>query len=336
MADAIPMIRAMGLVPAVRWLVVNGRAPDKLLRAAGLSSAPFGDPFRPVPLLAVGKLLRGLGETEGPDIACRIVAEANIVELALLGRVALGARTPTEALARIATALPLFCSHEHLSLRPGAGGLVVRHSYAGRFDAATEHLMLQYAVAMADRLCAMTGALAPRLDLVEIPPHPEFGVEHLRPWFGAGVVATPGHGICLLIREDLAERPFPIVARDRMAGARPLDMVPLRGDGTFSGSAATMIASMLEDGIPTIADLAAAAGTSIRTFQRRLGDEGNSFSGLLGRVREAEARKRLAGGDAKVSSVAAELGYARQASLTRAMRRWTGVPPTKFRRSVAG
>lgn len=336
MAHAVPMIRAMSLIPAVRWLVANGRAVEALLRSVDLASAPFGDPLRPVPLLHVGALLRKIAQAEGPDIACRIVAEASVLELTLLGRVALGTRTPAEALTRIATALPLFCSHEHLSLHPEPGGLLVRHSYAVRFDPETEHLMLQYAVAMADRLCGMTGAASPRLARVEIPPHPDCGVQHLRRWFGAGVSAKAGHAIGISIGGDVADLQFPTIARDRMLGSRTLDMVPLRGDGSFAGSVRIMLASLLEDGVPSIGQLAAASGTSLRTLQRRLGDEGTSFSALLEEVRQSRARQRLAAANTTVSSVAAELGYARQASLTRAMRRWTGMPPQRFRERIVG
>ena len=307
-----------------------------MLRQVGLGTAPFGDPLRPVSLLSVGSLLRAIAQAEGPDIACRIVAEASLLELALLGRVALGTQTPAEAISRISAALPLFCSHEHLSLQLGGAGLLVRHSYAVSFEPETEHLMLQYAVAMTDRLCAMTGAAAPRLARIEIPPHPEHGVAHLRRWFGPGIVFKPGHGITVAIERDVANRQFLTIARDRMLGQRPPEMVPLRGDGSFAGSVRIMLASMLEDGVPSIQQLAAASGTTVRTLQRRLGDEGTSFSALLEQVRQSKALTRLAEGDATVVSIAAELGYARQASLTRAMIRWTGVPPTRFRDHAVG
>lgn len=331
MAHAVPMIRVMSLVPAVRWLAANGRAVEPPLRSADLASVPFSDPLRPVPLLKVGALLRTIAQAEGPDIPCRIVAEADVLELALLGRVALGTRTPSEALARIAASLPLFCSHEHLSLHPEPKRLVVRHSYAVRFEPTTEHLMLQYAVAMADRLCAMTGASAPRLARIEIPPHPECGIEHLRRWLGPGTFGRAGHAISISIDRDIAERPFSSIARDRMRGKRPPDMIPLRGDGSLSGSARIILASMLEDGVPSIGQLAAAAGTSVRTLQRWLLEEGTTFSALLEQVRKNRAMTRLTASNTTVSSVAAELGYAYQASLTRAMRRWTGAPPSRFR-----
>jgi AraC-like DNA-binding protein len=329
------MVRALSLLPAVRWLHVNGRTSDRHLATAGLASAPFGDPFRPVSLLAAGKLLRSIASAEGPDIACRIVSEASVIELALLGRIAVGTRSPTEALTRIAAALPLFCSHEHLSQERKGDLVVVRHSYAVRFEPETEHLMLQYAAAMAERLCAMTGARTPRMERIEIPPHPESGVEHLKAWFGKAVQAKSNHAIGLHVSRSVADKTFARIGRDRMMAKRQPDILPLRTE-TFAGSAGIMLASMLEDGLPTVSGLAEAAGTSVRTLQRRLTDDGTSFSALLEHVRRQRATQRLSVGDVTVNSVAAELGYQRQSSLTRAMIRWTGAAPTSFRSQVAG
>ncbi len=335
MAHAIPMVRAMSLLPAVRWLVTNGREPDRYLAPMALSSAPYGDPLRPVPLLAAGKVLRSIAAAEGPDVPCRIVSEAGITELALIGRIAVGTRTPAEAFMRIAAALPLFCSHEHLSQERNGASVHVRHSYAVRFDPETQHLMLQYAVAMADRLCSMTGVPFNRLETIEIPPHPDAGIEHLEPWFGDRVRAKPGQAIRIVISRDVADRQFVRIGRDRMMAGNLPSVQPLRAD-TFAGSAGIMLASMLEEGLPSVSQLAQAAGTSVRTLQRRLTDDGTSFSALLEQVRQQQAKQRLAAGRETVNSVASELGYRRQSSLTRAMIRWTGEAPTRFRSRVAG
>ena len=335
MAQAIPMVRAMSLLPAVRWLVTNGKEPDRHLAPAGLSSAPFGDPLRPVPLLAAGKVLRSIASAEGPDIPCRIVSEAGITELALIGKIAVGTRSPAEALMRIAAALPLFCSHEHLSQERKGGSVEVHHSYAVRFDPETQHLMLQYAVAMADRLCGMTGARAHRLERIDIPPHPDAGVGHLEPWFGDRVRAKPGQAISIRVCGNIADRRFVRIGRDRLMAGNLPSVQPLRAE-TFAASAGIMLASMLEEGLPTVSELAEAAGTSVRTLQRRLTQDGTSFSALLEQERQLQARRRLAESRATVNSVASELGYQRQSSLTRAMIRWTGEAPTRFRNRMAG
>lgn len=330
MGHGIPLVRAMSLLPAVRWLAVNKFDGAHLFRLAKLESAPLGDPLRPVPLLSVGKLLRLIAEEAGPDVPSRIVWDTSVLELVLLGRVAVGTQTPAEALERISMALPLFCSHENLWLERGGKRIVVRHAYDARFDPTTAHLMIQYAAAMGDRLCAMTGIEASRLIEIRIPEHPLFGVEHLRPWFDCAITPISTQALTLIVNMDVANRRFPTVGRDRLESLKSMRIEPLRGDGTLAGSAKTMLGSMLEDSVPTVQDLAAAAGTSVRTLQRRLENEGTSFSALLDEVRQEAAMQRLPTGQLTVGAVAAELGYARQASLTRAVRRWAGRTPSSL------
>ena len=332
MARAVPLIRAMALVPAFRWLNQQGHPAATYMRNAGLPADPLEDPMRPVPLIHVARLVEALACVGGPDVSCRIVASASTVELAMLGRVALGTRTPIEAIERISAALPFFCSHEHLSVSRGAETVTVRHFYSASFDALAEHLLFQYAAAMADRLCAMTGSASPRLKAVRLPPHPEHGTGMLDRWFGGRVSSLPEHVLEIVIGKEVGDRRFPVAARDRFHQLMASDLTVLRGDGSLSSSALIALASMLDDGIPAISDLASVSGMSTRTLQRRLGEEGTSFSKLLEQVRRMTAMKRLTEAQSKIGIVAADLGYARQASLTRAMRRWTGKPPIRFRR----
>jgi len=80
-------------------------------------------------------------------------------------------------------------------------------------------------------------------------------------------------------------------------------------------------------GLPTIsADL----GLSVRSLQRRLDEEGVTFTGLLRAARRRVAEASLRKPKARVSDVAQALGYADSAVLTRAFRRWTGKTPRRF------
>lgn len=324
------MIRALSLLPAIRWLKAHDIESDPFLHPFGLSSAPFGDPFRPVPLLHVGGFLRAIARKEGPDVACKIVGEASTTELALLGSVALGTRTPIEAFGRISAVVPVFCSHEQLAIKVAPSGVIVWHSYTVKFDAETEHLMLQYAVAMADRLLGMTGTAGPRLAQVEMPAHPEFRLDHLDKWFGTDMRPAEGRRTRIQVDATVADKPFPRVARDRLLAGRLPALSPIRGDGRFGDSVKVMVSSMLPDGVPTVRDMAKVCGTSVRSLQRRLSQEGLAYSDLVEEVRQAQALHLLSMPHATARSVAADLGFEYQSSLTRAMLRWTGTGPKKF------
>lgn len=338
MASAIPLIRGFALMPTLLWLAEEGASIERALAEAGLSSNPITDPFRPIPLVHVAALLRNAAREHGPDLPCRVLSRSDSLEIAMLGKVALGARTPAEALGRIVAALPYYCSHEQVSFERRPGQYVVREFFAHRFDPETRHLLLQYAAAMIDRILSMTGDPTPRIARIEIPPHPTHGVGHLHRWFGDGVAETRSRGIKLVVDDRVMERTFGKVARDRL-NPRELDGgASLRGGDTFSDSVKSLLGLMIEsDEVPTMKRIVAAAGTSARTFQRQLEEEGTNFSELLADVRRSETLRRLKKRNVTIAAIATDLGYSDQASFTRAFRRWTGTPPSQFRaRTTSG
>jgi AraC-like DNA-binding protein len=332
MPSAIPLIRGFALLPTLRWLADHGVSIERALADVGLSPSPITDPFRPIPLVHVAALLRNAAREHGPDLPCRIVSETKSLEIAMLGRVALGARTPGEAFGRIVAALPHYCSHEQVSFERKDGLYVVREFFAHEFDPETRHTLLQYAAAMMDRILGMAGGPSPRFAKIEIPPHPVHKVDHLRRWFGDRVIETRSRGITVQIEAAVMERAFGKVARDRL-DPRALDgAAPLRGGEMFSDSVRAFLNSMVEnDEAPNLKRVVAAAGMSARTFQRQLEKEGARFSDLLADARRSETLKRLKERNATIAAIAADLGYSDPATFTRAFRRWTGVPPSRFR-----
>ena len=278
MPGAIPLIRGFSLLPTLGWLADQGDSIEGALSEVDLSLSPITDPFRPVPLVHVAALLRNAAQRHGPDAPCRIVSETGSLEIAMLGKVALGARSPGEAMARIVAALPYYCSHEQVSFERRAAHYVVREFFAHKFDPERQHLLLQYAAAMIDRILGMAGGPPPRFAKLEIPPHPLHQVEHLRRWFGDRVAATRSRGITVLIENRIMEGAFSKVARDRL-NPRALDgRASLRGGEAFSDSVKAFLNLMIgNDETPSMKQVVAAAGTSARTFQRQLEEEGTSF-----------------------------------------------------------
>jgi AraC-like DNA-binding protein len=104
------------------------------------------------------------------------------------------------------------------------------------------------------------------------------------------------------------------------------------GDGTLTHSARIVIAGMLTSGVPTIERLSAASGMGVRTIQRRLHAEGRTFSDLLESLRRDLALAALTKDGILAGEIAMRLGYTQQSSFTRAVRRWTGTPPTAVSR----
>ena len=114
--------------------------------------------------------------------------------------------------------------------------------------------------------------------------------------------------------------------------AKP-DYEPLEHE--FPVAIRQVVEGMMNDEVPKIASVADALGTSVRTFQRRLSDMDETFTGILETARMTSANRLIANGDLSLNQIAQELGYSDQAHFTRAFRRWTGISPAAFRRLEA-
>ncbi|MBH1974000.1 MAG: helix-turn-helix domain-containing protein [Rhodobacteraceae bacterium] len=85
---------------------------------------------------------------------------------------------------------------------------------------------------------------------------------------------------------------------------------------------------------PDLAFAADIIGMSTRTLQRRLQQCGSSYSEVLQEARFEVARSLLDGSGSKMIDVAMTAGYESQQHFSRAFRRFTGVTPTAYRRSI--
>ncbi len=79
----------------------------------------------------------------------------------------------------------------------------------------------------------------------------------------------------------------------------------------------------------TLDDAASSLGLSCRTLQRKLTASGTSLSGLLDEVRRDRAEQLVGERVLTLGEVAVKVGFAEQASFTRAWTRWFGAPPSR-------
>jgi len=78
-------------------------------------------------------------------------------------------------------------------------------------------------------------------------------------------------------------------------------------------------------------DIAASLGVSLRTMQRQLAEQQQSFRQLLDAIRQQLAEQYLANSQLSLSEITYLLGFANQANFTRAFTRWHGMPPSSYR-----
>ena len=92
-----------------------------------------------------------------------------------------------------------------------------------------------------------------------------------------------------------------------------------------------LIIERLPAGSASINAIAGELGLSSKTLERRLAEQGESFSALLDRTRFNAVTHYLEDPDMGLTQVAYLAGYTESAALVRAFKRWTGETPAKFR-----
>lgn len=91
----------------------------------------------------------------------------------------------------------------------------------------------------------------------------------------------------------------------------------------------------MQDGKPTIEEVAGYLKMSARTLHRRLEERGLLFKPLLKKTRAQLAKQYLKEGRLTLSEIALLLGYSEQSAFTRAFKQWAGQTPLKYQKQIA-
>lgn len=134
---------------------------------------------------------------------------------------------------------------------------------------------------------------------------------------------------------EASDMGLPVVARDETLCSYLDDhadrILQNLGSRSYAERVQRVLWEELSEGQPTITTVARVLGTSTRTLQRRLRDEGVSFAELLDTFRRRMASELLQRHDLAVYEVAFLLGYSEPSTFFRAFRRWTGMSPRQYR-----
>ncbi len=168
----------------------------------------------------------------------------------------------------------------------------------------------------------------------------EVHCEHPRPLsardheaaFGAPVYFGQGMN-ALHFESDILAAPMPFANLARLTELRAALVRIGRGPGVVSlvDQVKGEIRSRLPDGPPFVETIADSLGLPRWTFQRRLADQGLTFSEIVDLVRRELAERYVQLSGVPVADIADILGYSELSAFSRAFRRWFGHSPQAFR-----
>lgn len=328
MPKPVPLIRAASAYPFLKWAIEKRLPVEDMLRDAGLPHLWLESDELILPFLGVVEFLNRLQSVAGPDVGCRVVRETTLSEIGLIGRAALSARSIREAIARVAAAQPQNTSSGFYSVLPRPGGIILQHGFNMAIPTPALHVMETYTASLFMTLRMRTKSRGRMFDALEIVPHPEHGIDHLAPWFGAPIVASHRPPLALHLSDAILDSPFVGPAVPLPPAAPQAQRLHEIG---IAESSRILVRSMLRTGAPTAERMASYAGMSLRSYQRRLAEEGVTYSELVEDERRRLLDRAIAERAVPLGEVAANLGYSRQSSLTRAVRRWKGDAPQRLR-----
>lgn len=101
---------------------------------------------------------------------------------------------------------------------------------------------------------------------------------------------------------------------------------------SFAESLRQVIRSHANDCWLSVDEASEVIGQSVRSLQRQLSTEQQTYSTLVQQCRQEMASDLLENSDASIAQIARQLGYSNQGNLTRAFYSWARVSPSEFRK----
>lgn len=331
---------ATGLVDFIQH---KGGDPDRILGRAGLDPEQL---LNPTLSLNLGQYCAVFEEaalqTRDDNFGLRYGCQFKPDGLGMLGYVGMCSATLGEALRNVVKMFPIHQQGSLLCLEEQ--GEWCRLDYQVQYGAIFRKRQdAELSLGMFSNLMRVALGQKWAPDRVHFEhPQPEAWHEHCKAFDAPVFFDQPRN--TLVFRRSLLGQPMP--GRDPRLLAIVLESMNLLAragsdrldnPGTHTGivhDVQAQIRQQLANGEPNLEQVCDQLQLTSWTLQRRLGDNGLTFTQLVDVVRRELARQYLSQANLPISELALLLGYSEASAFSRAFRRWYGVSPRQWR--VAG
>jgi len=306
----------------------------QLMRRVGLSEDILKDPDSRIKTAKGAQLWRAVAEAlDDPALGLHVGATVEAKQLGLVGYAIFHSRDGHSALHRFARYVRILSEAVQFEVDQVGGNTVITWQVHPAL-AALRHPVEAGVTLLVALARDITGVHVNPVR-VELPgPRPEMPGEY-RSYFECPVIWDQA---AARIEFSLEQMSLPTRAPDATLVAYLDDLATIKlnpleeRDESMIEAVRRTLWTMLPGGRPDLWRTAEELGVSVRTLQRRLGEEQSSFSRVLDELRRDLSSELLTDRKLSVSEVAFMLGYSEPSAFQRAYRRWFGVSP---RRRVA-
>jgi len=327
------LIRASSLNGYRELVCTLGGDPDRYLQQFGISSALIDDEFGLYPLRSFIDLLEMTAEDlECPDFGLRLSAVHGARHLGPLGIIGANSTTVGEAMQEILENLDFHCPAvmARLDTRICPG----KPTFTWDFSLPDASHRTQIDESAVGNIYQELKILAQGDFVPEMVLFRHSATKHLnvyRRFFRAQVFFQQEvNGV--VIRPEVLNRKLVDVNPQlhKLALAYVREAID-RQKPDIGSQVRLLITRLLQTKSFGIGDVAKSLGVHERTLQRKLKTSGAGFEDILDSVRETRAAELLRHSEVSMAHIATLLGYAEQASFSRACLRWFGANPSAVR-----
>lgn len=331
--EPAPFVRAAAAANLTTFLQRHGIDPQPIFRQLDLDLDSVRDPYASMPLSSFTELMKVVAEETGiASTGLQMGFQQDPANWGALGFVVLNAPTVWECFSALERFLPPWQS--------GTYARAVRDRDYMRIEYAILHPAVrhrdqdaEFSLSFtANHVRRMSGGLADPVyasfmhpQIAEISAYEKFlGV---RPVFNAEVNSLHYERQAGDLENRSADHRLYYVISKHLE-----DLVEeLPKTHTLVESVKELVRVRLSGKPPTLAAISKLLAVQQRTLQRRLGGEGVSYSDLVTRVREEEARRYLEDTSTEVKEISYFLGFSDPSAFIKAFKRSTGLTPIAYR-----
>jgi AraC-like DNA-binding protein len=330
------LVRAASLTNYADVARQAGLNPDRMLLDAGLDPGVLREPDLMVPVDRVRRLLETSAERAGdPSFGLRMAMTRQLSNLGPVGMVIRDQPTVRESLRVLMRYHVALNGALAMSLEEQGSLVLVREEmlHTGAAQSTRQSIELAVGVLFVLMRQLLGGGWRPqRVCFVHAAPV-DTGL-HLQV-FGPRVDFNHEfNGIACLASEMDARNPSADPQMARYA-QRLLEETPLSGETSTVDEVLRTIALLLPSGRCNVEQVSAHMGLVPRTVQRRLAEQGRSFSDLVNELRVELALRHVAQGTRPLTDVAALLGFAALSGFSRWYQQQFNCSPSQARAAQA-
>jgi AraC-like DNA-binding protein len=322
----------IGLRPICMALAALGLDAPSVLQVAELDPRVLADPDARVPTMTAYALFREVVRVTGDDaIGIRAAQAIPLGGLEVLDVLARAAVSTGAALERFCAYYTMIHDGTELHLVVDGERALIVHDNPRSTEPPLAAIEMLFALVVV-RGRQLSGVPLPVQAVRFRNPAPDHRAPHDR-FFGCPVTFEwPRNELAL----DAAWLASPISGADDAVSAvaeRLLRTITSQlATGDIIDLARRAVAQAMTGQEITLAAIARRLSMSTRTLQRRLREAGQSFNTLVDNVRREVAIAQLAERRLSIADVGYLVGFSEPSAFHRAFRRWTGIPPSTYRR----